>query len=456
MMMTILYNLAFLVFGIFYLPVFLLKLRQAEDPMLLLRQRFGFFSHEWKAKLKDKKILWIHAVSVGEVMAVECFLRECLNKNTEYHFLLTTVTPTGQKIARKLENSRISVCYFPFDLTFAVRNFYRIFRPQSLLLVETEIWPNLLTEAKRVQIPVGILNARLSERSLKRYQKFSIFFKTLWNKIDFVLAQSAEDAGRFEKLGIPKGRVFDMGNMKFDQAENLEKNQEPREIFRRKWGLKPEDLLLIGGSTHPGEERVIWNSFLELRLKFPSFRLIIAPRHVERSAALLDLFKRPGLKVAQATQRKEQEDFDVLILNQIGILKDLYRAADFVFMGGSLISHGGQNPIEPARFARAILHGPHTFHFQKIYSELDGQKGAIKILNENELCVEIEKLLSDKIQREEMGQKAYQIINRLRGASRRQAEWVLAFLNQKRPVERINTNGQDEKLFSATGRRETS
>ena len=169
MVRTFLYNLAFAAFGIFYLPIFLVKLRQAEDPKMLWRERRGIFPKAWVEKFAGKKIVWLHAVSVGEVMAVEKFIQEWRTSAPEYELLLTTVTPTGQRIAKKFASERVHVCYFPFDLTPVVKRFLDFLKPVGLLLVETEIWPNLLTEAKRRNIPVGVINARLSERSFRRF-----------------------------------------------------------------------------------------------------------------------------------------------------------------------------------------------------------------------------------------------------------------------------------------------
>ncbi len=453
--MTFLYNLAFVVFAIGYLPVFLLKLRQADDPKALWRERFGILPKDWALKFKEKKVVWIHAVSVGEVMAIEKFLQEWLGATQEYDLVLTTVTPTGQKIAKRFASERIHVCYFPFDLTAIVRNFFRVFNPACLLLVETEMWPNLLTEAKRRNVPVGMINARLSERSFKRYRMFPRLFQPLWDAIDFVLAQTQEDANRFQRLGILRESVRDMGNLKFDQAGWGQPEPVYATELRKVWGLKADDLVWIAGSTHPGEEAKVLRVFKDLRNDFPSLKLILAPRHIERSETLLKETQTAGLKALLSTRRKEGEVFDILILNQLGILRSLYQIADLVFMGGSLIPHGGQNPIEPACFQKAVLHGPDIFNFQKIYHQLDHDGGALRVSAPDELSSAAAKLLADLGARQEMGKKAYEIINRLRGASKRQAGWVLTFLKGRHSNERIDSNGQSQELFSAAGRGQT-
>jgi 3-deoxy-D-manno-octulosonic-acid transferase len=451
MVRTVLYNLAFIVFAIGYFPIFLLKLRQAEDPKALWRERRGIFPKEWAGKFSGKKIVWIHAVSVGEVMAVEKFIQEWLATASDYELLLTTVTPTGQRIAKKFAGERIHICYFPFDLTPVVNRFLDLFKPVCLLLVETEIWPNLLTEAKRRNIPVGVINARLSERSLKRYKIVPWLFAPLWGKLDFVLAQSEEDAVRFRELGISEESVRDMGNMKFDQAEWSAEHAGDAAGLRQAWGYAAGDLVWIAGSTHPGEEEMLMGAFRSLRQRFPTLKLILAPRHIERSGGLLKQFEKYGFGMALSSRRKEGPEPAVQVLDQLGILKNLYGIADLVFMGGSLIPHGGQNPIEPARFSKAILHGPHVFNFHKIYHQLDHDGGAFRISAPDELSSAAAEFLANESQRHEMGQKAFQIVNRLRGASKRQAGWILTFLRSRYLQERITSNGQHEELLSPLG-----
>ncbi len=438
MFRTFLYNLAFVAFGIFYAPIFLMKLRQAEDPDALWRERRGIFPEAWVAKFSGKRIVWLHAVSVGEVMAVEKFIHEWLASAPEYDLLLTTVTPTGQRIAKTLAGERIHVCYFPFDLTPVVKRFLDLFKPVGLLLVETEIWPNLLTEAKRREIPVGVINARLSERSFKKYKIVPWLFKPLWEKLDFVLAQSEEDAARFRKLGIAEESVRDMGNMKFDLAEGSDstagdsKKIKVEEGLRQAWGYAPGDLVWIAGSTHPGEEEALLVAFKVLRERFPTLKLILAPRHIERSEGILRSLEKYGFSGVLSVKRKEGPAPEVQVLNQLGVLKNLYGIADLVFMGGSLIPHGGQNPIEPACFSKAILHGAHVLNFHKIYQQLDCDGGSLRISAPDELSSAAAELLASEGRRHEMGQKAFQLINRLRGASKRQAGWILTFLRSRR------------------------
>lgn len=459
--MNFIYNLAFLAFGVVYLPHFLSKLKQAEDPHRLLAERMGLFSEEWKQRLLGKKIVWLHAVSVGEVFAVQNFLEKFLERWPEYHVVLTTVTPTGQRIAKKMEGKRITACYFPFDLTPAVRNFFSALQPELLLLAETEIWPNLLTEAGRFRVPVGILNARLSAKSASRYEHFRFFFQPLFRRLDFVLAQTGMDARRFAQLGVDPGKIEVFGNMKFDNV-SLDLSNSPSPFsLKREWHFDPQDRILIAGSTHPGEEEILARVFLKLRGREPFLRMVIAPRHIERSERLAERLRRHGLRVRMSLAGSSQntaethpeQSFDVLILNQLGILKSLYAMADVVFMGGSLVRRGGQNPIEPAGFKRAILHGPHVHNFEKIYQLFDQEGAALSVRDEAQLAFALKRLLENESERSQLGENAFAVLQKLQGATERALGWFLDFLSPGTPSERTNNVEFHEKLFPSAGGR---
>lgn len=452
MAMTFIYNLAFLIFGIFYLPIFLVKIRQAEDPQRLWRERWGNLSRSRGKRPGSEKTVWLHAVSVGEVNAVEKFVQELLERDRDLDFFLTTVTPTGQRIAKKMEGPRVRVAYFPFDISFVVRRFLDEIQPVAVVLAETEIWPNLLIESKRRDIPVGVVNARLSERSFKRYRAAGFLLSGLWKKIDFVLAQTREDAQRFRGLGVFEESVREMGNMKFDQVELEQDKGLSPDLIRKRLGVNGEDLVFVAGSTHPGEEKVLTDVFLELRKKFSDLKMIVAPRHIERSEKLVRDLSTGSCRTVLASRKPVPGSFDVLMLDQLGILKELYQIADLVFMGGSFITHGGQNPVEAARFARAVMHGPHVFNFNMIYRELDQGGGAFLVREPGDLKAMSEKFLSDPALRREAGVKANQIVNRLKGASKRQAGWVLTFLVSRMTSERMKPDGESQKLFSVGGR----
>lgn len=428
--MTLVYDLAYLVLALISLPSFVRRLSQARCGRELLRQRSGILPPSFKDALIGKKIIWLHAVSVGEVMAVSNFIKNLLRECPGYHLVLTTVTPTGQQVAQKFEGPQVSVCYFPFDFSFAVRSFFRDLQPECLLLAETEIWPNLIMEASRSRVPVGILNARLSSRSARRYSRFQRLFQPLFSRLDFVLAQTVEDAERFAACGTPRERVEVLGNMKYDNVVLEGAGAGISRSFRQKWGLGPDDRIWVAGSTHKGEEKILARVFVKIREKHPDLKLVIAPRHIERSAEVAAAFEKCGVEAGRVSLLSNgKKSFPVLILDQLGVLKDVYAMADAVFVGGSLIpKRGGQNPIEPAVFRKAIVHGPYVFNFERVYQVLDDEGGAMLAKDESELALALERILGSPAETERLGQRAYQAVVSLRGATEKHVRWLADFL----------------------------
>ncbi len=436
------YNLAFFVFALFYMPVFFMKLRQAEKPGKLLRERFGVF--EKSAGKKEGRTLWLHAVSVGEVMAVRRFTELFLEKFPGWNIVLTTVTPTGQKIAAQMEGLRLEAHYFPFDFDFLHAKFIERFKPALILLAETEIWPNMIIEAGRKKIPVGIINARLSEKSKKGYKRAGFLLGGLFRRLDFVLAQSAADRGRFVELGVPAARTEVMGNLKFDNQAAAD-SRGPAAL-KAEWGFLPDELVWIAGSTHPGEEEQLLQVFFELRAGFPALKLILAPRHIERAGSILASSKSAGLRAALASAKPGQGSFDVLVLDRMGVLRSLYQLAEIVFMGGSLVPHGGQNPIEAAFFQKPVLYGPHVFNFQEVYEKLGQENGVVSVDGAAGLKKSLEGLLADPARRSELGSNALVAVRKLQGAAKRHVEWLSVFLSSPERTQHVSA---DKNLFPA-------
>ncbi len=447
------YNLAYSIFGILYLPVFFQRLKQAENPKKLLAERFGFLpaASTLSPSQSASKWVWIHAVSVGEVMAVRSFLEGFLDRFPEDRILLTTVTPTGQKVAKTLASRRVHPAYFPFDFAVSCRQFFKKWKPRCVFLVETEIWPNFLMEAEKARVPVGIINARLSEKSARRYGKIRPLFRPLLERLSFVLAQTQEDAARFLSLGVSPDRIEVLGNMKFDNVFCASADFQGNSALRRKWEFNLEDLIWIAGSTHPGEEKQLTGIFCDLRREYPSLKMILAPRHIERSPGLAEEIRRRGLSVRLSSQSGNPH-FDVLLLDQWGILKNLYQIADVVFMGGSLVKRGGQNPIEAASFRKAVVHGPFVFNFQNIYQTFDREGGALEVKDARDLAAVLKRILADESERSKCGNRAFEIVREFQGAARRHLLWIENFLVTS-SQERIHDVDVHAKLFSPSGRR---
>lgn len=427
--MTILYNIFFIVFGVLYLPFFLARLRQAESPRKLIGDRCGFLSPSLIQSAAAKKLIWIHAVSVGEVMAASVFIKKLKERFPSHICLVSTVTPTGQKLAKSLCGPD-RVFYFPFDLSFIVRRVLAKLNPEIIILIETEIWPNLIREASKRGIPVGIINGRLSPRSFRQYEHFRFLITPLLNKISFILAQTEEDRERYIRLGYDFGSIRITGNMKFDVSAGRDLSFSP-DSLKKNLGFPDAVPIFIAGSTHPGEEKIVLDVFGRLRLLFPDLKLVIAPRHIERSWDLKRMAEERSLKVRSAKPLEGDvsgDKFDVFLLNTLGELKQLYSIADLVFMGGSLIRHGGQNPIEPASFRRPVIFGPHVFNFEAVYNRLASANAAKRAADPDSFYEIARQILSSPENARIMGEKAFSVVQSLRGATERNLDIIAQFL----------------------------
>jgi len=427
-LLSLFFDLLYILPALVYAPVFFLKSRRVgENPKLLFSERWGSYAPEKLARLAGKRILWIHAVSVGETMVARRWIESLREIKTPFHFVLTTVTPTGQKLARQAEAEDLTAFYVPFDFSFCVNAFLNAIKPEALVLVETEIWPNLILRSAQKKIPISLINARLSEKSLSGYRRFRFCLSAVFSKIEMVLAQEQADAMRFERLGISPARVEEMGNIKFDTAVPP---SIPEDFRREKLGLNSNHLVWIAGSTHPGEEKKILNVFKRLQLANPNLRIILAPRHVERTESLLQELAEFKLYIQQWSRFDLSQAWDVLVVDQIGILKNIYALGNFVFMGGSWVEHGGQNPIEPAVFDLPVLHGPHVFNFKQIYAIFDEAGGAFCVADEASCFQKVEAFINQPGLASEAGQCAGSTVKKYRGASLKQAQRFMELIQR--------------------------
>ena len=393
----IFYDVAFIIFSILYIPFAFFK---KGKRVFNLRPRFGVDLTGLKGQMDSGKNIWIHAVSVGEVMVLGPFLDKIKSELAGARIVLSVTTKTGYEIAKKNFSEKAAILYSPVDLSFVVRRFFNAIRPDILIVVETEIWPNLLAEAKKRSVPVVLINGRISYRSFKRYVMAKPLLIPTLKKIDLFCMQGAVDAARIIAIGAQKQKVEVTGNMKFDAVITVVPDQD----YRIKMGLGEKDILLVAGSTHKGEEKVLLEAYESLKREFDNLRLLIAPRHVNRAGEIKKLTKNID---------------GVFVLNTMGHLKNIYAAADIVFIGGSLIPHGGQNPIEPAYFARPIIFGPYMFNFQSIKEALLKEKAAIIVKGAEELKEAVKSMMRDTKKAKAMGFFAKKAIGHGRGATAR-------------------------------------
>ncbi|PIQ85640.1 MAG: hypothetical protein COV74_08050 [Candidatus Omnitrophica bacterium CG11_big_fil_rev_8_21_14_0_20_45_26] len=417
----LLYEPLLAIFGLFYLPHLILRLKQAPDHRRLLRERWGHV----ELKIKAARIIWIHAVSVGEVMAAKEFIRLLQMMHPETGIVISTTTPTGQKVAQPLAGPMVQVVYFPFDFSSSVKRALQSIRPACLIMMETEIWPNIIRWAEKMNIPIGIMNGRISDRAFRRYQWVKHWMGQLLPKLAFCLVSNKKDQERFLSLGLPASKVQLTGNMKFD----IEGVRNPIQVERLKarWQFEGKQVW-VAGSTHEGEEALVLKVFSRLKPAVPNLVLVLAPRHPERTAQVKQLTAQTKYHFALADEKVDASP-DIVILNVMGELSNYFGLADLVFMGGSLIEHGGQNPIEPARERKGILHGPHVSNFQSVYEQLDRAGGAVMIHDEETMYSQAEAMLHNREAVQTMGLYAFGVVEALKGASLRNLRLLEPWLN---------------------------
>ena len=381
------------------------------------RERFGYYQGP---TLRGS--IWVHAVSVGEVNAAEPLIKALREAYVNAPLVVTTVTPTGSERVRQLFGDSVYHVYLPYDLPFAVSRFMKRVRPRLAIIVETEIWPNLYFACKKRGIPLMIVNARLSERSLRGYRPLQGLVRSALGCVRQIAAQSRTDAARYRLLGVEPARIVVSGNLKFDMPVPYAAVQAGEEL-RRQWGhLRP---VWIAGSTHEGEELPVLEAHLQVLKRLPDALLLIAPRHPERFRAVESAVRSLGFSVAtRSADRVPSAAHQVFVIDAMGELMQFYAAADLAFVGGSLVPIGGHNVLEPAALSRPVLVGPHTFNFEEITLTLIGEGAAVRLADASELGAAVLQLLRDAERRKSMGMHARVVFDSERGAVQRVMELI--------------------------------
>lgn len=427
--MRILYNLAFVLFGIVYLPYLIVTRRYRYG----FAERFGILPERVKSVPSRRRVIWIHAVSVGE-MKTASILAPLLRKAFPSHLLLfSSVTHTGNKVARTIATGEEDIFYLPFDISFITDKVVRLLKPEFFLCLETELWPNLISSLHKFNTKIILVNGRVSKRSYLGYKKIRFVTSYILKKFFLILMQSEQDAVRMLTLGAPKEKVFVTGNLKFDLSF-LESGSRRKEI-REKLNITDEEILLIAGSTHKGEEEDVIECFLRLKKEYGSLKLLIAPRHVERIEEIIKLLSRHNLqsvKFSSITSSSIQPSaFSlqlVFILDTIGDLKNIYSASDIVFVGGSLVKKGGQNPIEPASLAKPVIFGKFTFNFNDVIKSFLENGAGIQVDNKDELYSAVRFLMDNPKERRKLGINARDTVSKNSGSSQRTIDLILSAL----------------------------
>ncbi len=419
-MMRFVYNLLMPIGFLFYLPGLLLKYRNRGGWKSTYSERFGRFSPARQEELKAfHGAVWIHSVSVGETVVALNMIRVFQKRFPERKIVISTTTTTGQELARQRCPENAAVIFCPIDFPWMVKRTFDILKPAMLVIFETEIWPNLICEAKKRGVALALVNGRMSDHSARGYRRMRGFFRPLLAKFDRLLVQSEADAERYKSVS-PRANVMVCGNMKFDQ----EVPAASEDLDLDGYFGSGKRTVILGASTHPGEEQLLARSFAELRPDFPELKLVLIPRHAERGADVAEMLDSLNLKFARRSVAAEvPEPVDVLLADTTGEMMKFMKHADIVVMGKRLAGHDeGHNLIEPALLGKAIVTGAVLRNFRFLLKVLTDADGVVTVKSDDELTGALKKLLADPAGRKALGERAFAVISRNRGAAERTVE----------------------------------
>lgn len=417
------YNVLLIFYWIGLIPVILYRLAFEDGFYERIKQSAGYMPASLLKKIEGRRAIWIHAASVGEIVATSPLVKEVKKEFPEAVVVVSVVTATGHAMAHRIIPEAEGIIFFPLDLPYLTRKILHIIKPIAILLVETEIWPNFLRIAQSKNIPVMMVNGRISDRSMKRYKYISAFTKEMLRSIERFCMQSKFDEAHIEVLGAKKSDITVTGNMKYDQTYATVSDEEKQSLLEE-FGFGNNHPIIIAGSTHKGEEETIFETFKQVLQEYPQARLLIAPREIYRGHDVQTLAKRYELNAICRSDMTEpvHEGIPVVVLDTIGELGRLYSLGDIIFVGGSLVKTGGHNILEPAAHGKPILVGPYMFNFKEIFSLLNSRHACKQVKNGKELTTMVLRLCKDKDLAAEMGQNCLDIIRENRGATQRNTQ----------------------------------
>jgi 3-deoxy-D-manno-octulosonic-acid transferase len=409
-------------------PYWLVRMATSGRYRAGLRGRLGVVPKELPAAVAGRSVVWVHAVSVGEVMAATQLIRELKARLPGWVVAVSTTTETGQRLAKeRLPDS--PVFYLPLDLRFSVRRYLRVLQPRMLVLMESEFWPRLIKECARDGVPIAVVNARISDRSFPRYMRLRRLWRPLLEMISLFLAQSRETAERLERIGAPNARVRAIGNLKYDVQ-----SRSDNEMARRIGSIVSGTRLVVAGSTLAGEEEALLTAWPAVLKSVPDASLLIAPRHPDRFDEVLQLIQEGGHRFLRCSQLAQSNEpiagGTILLLDTIGDLASVYGVATVAFVGGSLVPKGGHNPLEPAQFGVPVVTGPSFENFREIVKTMQ-EAGAIRIVATDELAETLIGLLQGKNDARALGQRGRAVFEAQAGATARTAEALVSLLEER-------------------------
>lgn len=425
-MIYLLYELILYLSALYMVPYYLIRGVRYGKARHGIRERLGIYREDLSKQLQGRQVIWIHAVSVGETRAAIPLVKMLRKNYPEACLVLSNVTETGRKVAGRI-NEIDHLIFFPFDLSWIVKKVLNIISPDMILLIETEIWPNFVLEAKRRDIPVVLVNGRISDRSFPRYRMVGSILKPILECITDFCMQSEQDSRRIRHLGAPTNRVTVTGNLKFDmQPPNLDANLLLS--FSDELKLPKDSKIWVAGSTHEGEESQIIEVYQRLREVYPDLFLVLVPRHPERCRQVQDeLAKKNVSSRLRSTLLQTDHDFtpgDVLIVDTLGEMLKLYAISDWVFVGGSLVDVGGHNILEAAVLNKPVLYGPHMQNFKEIARLVRSAHAGLQVKSSEDLLKHMKLLIQNPQEGLRIGENGQHLLEQNRGATHRTFEVI--------------------------------
>ncbi len=418
------YQLWLAIFGVAYLLLRFVRGRGIPG----IRERLGWYPRSIREVLGTlDRPIWIHLVSVGEVLAAEPLIQRLRQQWPDRSWVITTVTPTGRSVAQRfIRQGKDQFLYLPWDLGPIVRRAIRAIRPGLFISLETELWPVLFFHLGCQGVPVVVVNGRISPKALRRYLLVRPWMTRFLRPVRLFMAQSPSDARRFAAMGAAQDRIVVTGNLKWDSI--LAQEAPGEDHLRQLLKLSEQAILLTAGSTHPGEETLLLEVYRQLKSSHPSLRLLIAPRHPERIVEVKAEVLQAGFSVVRRSQLGGSDprgSDPIILLDTVGELTHFYRISDLIFVGGSLVSKGGHNLVEPAVLGKPILTGSHLENFHAIAESLARAGGIVVVSSPAQLQERLVRLIEDPRLRQELGARAFQAIQEHRGATERTVQGIL-------------------------------
>jgi 3-deoxy-D-manno-octulosonic-acid transferase len=428
-----LYNILFMAFFALSAPYYFMRMRRRGNWRRGFAQRFGKYDAKLKQALTNRHVLWAHAVSVGEVNVCTQLIRALEPRMPNLKIVVSTTTTTGMGQLESKLPTHISRIYYPIDRRSCISRSLAAINPEAIVLVESEIWPNFLWRARELGKPIFLVNARLSDRSYRRYKRFGFLFRPVFASFTGVGAQNESDAAKLRELGCRPEAIHVVGSLKFDAATLNERRLLNVPMMLQQLGVPRNAPVILGGSTHDGEEVILAERFLRLKAKFPDLFLVLVPRHFERCREVARQLAACGLKSVYRNEITNQTSYppgevNCLLVNTTGELQNFYEHADVIFVGKSLTAQGGQNPIEPGALGKAMIFGPHMQNFAEVARNFLTHDAAVQVQDADALEQALAILVADLNRRMELGRNALKVVHENLGAIDRTVDMIVKHL----------------------------